>query len=317
MEEDILERAKQKMVLDHLVIQRMDTSGRTVLGATAAVASAKQMFGKDEMAAILRCAPPPPPPPTPHPALLGPRPSCRRRHRLKLRGQLQLDASGSSSGLLDPTDAEQQADQAVPAEDLTAAAIKQAACLAGMRARPLRGDAGLAACRFGAEALFKENESEVADKTKALYEDSIDAILARAEVRCAPLPHPRLVMAGKGGHTLAVSHQTAHPEIILIEERSLLSMHPLGAPAPPCHNGSVAGAQVVDEGAGKNEGADELLSAFNVATFKSAEDDKAFWNRLIPADTRPDSAKAVRAGAPPPLRLSRPRAARSCSAPSP
>lgn len=55
VEEDILERAKQKMVLDHLVIQRMDTSGRTVLGPTAAVASAKQMFGKDEMAAILRC----------------------------------------------------------------------------------------------------------------------------------------------------------------------------------------------------------------------------------------------------------------------
>lgn len=46
------------------------------------------------------------------------------------------------------------------------------------------------ACRFGAEALFKENESEVADKTKALYEDSIDAILARAEVRCSP-PAPR------------------------------------------------------------------------------------------------------------------------------
>ena len=57
VEEDILERAKQKMVLDHLVIQRMDTSGRTVLGPTAAVASVKQMFGKDEMAAILRSLP--------------------------------------------------------------------------------------------------------------------------------------------------------------------------------------------------------------------------------------------------------------------
>ena len=57
VEEDILERAKQKMVLDHLVIQRMDTSGRTVLGAGAATTAAKQMFGKDEMAAILRCAP--------------------------------------------------------------------------------------------------------------------------------------------------------------------------------------------------------------------------------------------------------------------
>jgi hypothetical protein len=28
VEEEILERAKRKMVLDHLVIQRMDTSGR-------------------------------------------------------------------------------------------------------------------------------------------------------------------------------------------------------------------------------------------------------------------------------------------------
>lgn len=55
VEEDILERAKQKMVLDHLVIQRMDTSGRTVLGQSAAMASGKQLFGKDEMAAILRC----------------------------------------------------------------------------------------------------------------------------------------------------------------------------------------------------------------------------------------------------------------------
>jgi len=31
VEEDIVERAKRKMVLDHLVIQRMDTTGRTVL----------------------------------------------------------------------------------------------------------------------------------------------------------------------------------------------------------------------------------------------------------------------------------------------
>lgn len=33
VEEDIIERAKKKMVLDHLVIQRMDTTGRTVLSA--------------------------------------------------------------------------------------------------------------------------------------------------------------------------------------------------------------------------------------------------------------------------------------------
>ncbi len=54
VEEDILERAKQKMVLDHLVIQRMDTSGRTVLDPRTSAASAKQMFGKDELSAILR-----------------------------------------------------------------------------------------------------------------------------------------------------------------------------------------------------------------------------------------------------------------------
>ena len=34
VEEDILERAKKKMVLDHLVIQRMDTTGRTVLNTS-------------------------------------------------------------------------------------------------------------------------------------------------------------------------------------------------------------------------------------------------------------------------------------------
>ena len=46
VEEDILERAKRKMVLDHLVIQRMDTSGRTVLDPAAAAAQANKMFGK-------------------------------------------------------------------------------------------------------------------------------------------------------------------------------------------------------------------------------------------------------------------------------
>ena len=53
VEEDILQRAKQKMVLDHLVIQKMDTSGRTVLDASG-TQSAKKMFGKDELAAILK-----------------------------------------------------------------------------------------------------------------------------------------------------------------------------------------------------------------------------------------------------------------------
>ena len=34
VEEDIIEKAKKKMVLDHLVIQRMDTTGRTVLSTS-------------------------------------------------------------------------------------------------------------------------------------------------------------------------------------------------------------------------------------------------------------------------------------------
>lgn len=54
VEEDILHRAKQKMVLDHLVIQRMDTSGRTILGPRAATEGAKQLFGKEELASILK-----------------------------------------------------------------------------------------------------------------------------------------------------------------------------------------------------------------------------------------------------------------------
>ncbi|KAJ7384593.1 transcriptional regulator [Desmophyllum pertusum] len=35
IEEDILERAKRKMVLDHLIIQRMDTTGRKVLSKSS------------------------------------------------------------------------------------------------------------------------------------------------------------------------------------------------------------------------------------------------------------------------------------------
>lgn len=44
--------------------------------------------------------------------------------------------------------------------------------------------------------------------------------------------------------------------------------------------------QVVHDSDQKKEG-DELLSAFNVATFKADEDDAAFWNRLIPVSERP------------------------------
>ena len=43
---------------------------------------------------------------------------------------------------------------------------------------------------------------------------------------------------------------------------------------------------VQDTKAEMTERNDELLSSFNVATFKSDEDDQAFWNRLIPVDQR-------------------------------
>lgn len=57
VEEDILARAKSKMVLDQIVIQKMDTSGRTVLGKNSDNSSAAvgaKLFNKDELAAILK-----------------------------------------------------------------------------------------------------------------------------------------------------------------------------------------------------------------------------------------------------------------------
>ncbi|XP_065078921.1 chromodomain-helicase-DNA-binding protein 1 isoform X3 [Ochlerotatus camptorhynchus] len=53
IEEDIVERAKKKMVLDHLVIQRMDTTGRTVLDKNGG-SNATNPFNKDELSAILK-----------------------------------------------------------------------------------------------------------------------------------------------------------------------------------------------------------------------------------------------------------------------
>ena len=55
VEEDILERAKQKMVLDHLVIQRMDTTGKTVLSSSKGTSSSNSTpFNKEELAQILK-----------------------------------------------------------------------------------------------------------------------------------------------------------------------------------------------------------------------------------------------------------------------
>ncbi len=54
IEEDIVERAKQKMVLDHLVIQRMDTTGRTVLDKTSIPGNSSIPFTKEEINLILK-----------------------------------------------------------------------------------------------------------------------------------------------------------------------------------------------------------------------------------------------------------------------
>merc|ERR1711970_1371786 len=53
VEEDIIERAKKKMVLDHLVIQSMDTTGKQLFQRGQAEKSG-QPFGKDELNAILK-----------------------------------------------------------------------------------------------------------------------------------------------------------------------------------------------------------------------------------------------------------------------
>ncbi|XP_060804786.1 chromodomain-helicase-DNA-binding protein 1 isoform X2 [Amyelois transitella] len=54
VEEDIVERAKRKMVLDHLVIQRMDTTGRTVLNKRDGATTANNPFNKEDLNAILK-----------------------------------------------------------------------------------------------------------------------------------------------------------------------------------------------------------------------------------------------------------------------
>ena len=55
MEEDVVERAKKKMGLDHLVIQRMDTSGRTVLSKGSKNDASKAIpFDKNEINLILK-----------------------------------------------------------------------------------------------------------------------------------------------------------------------------------------------------------------------------------------------------------------------
>jgi chromodomain-helicase-DNA-binding protein 1 len=157
VEEDILERAKRKMVLDHVVIQRMDTSGRTVLdpGGGPGGAAAARLFGKDELAAILKFG----------------------------AGELFKDDDGSIP-------------EGAPGSSSAAAAAASA------------NPAGL------------------------MTDEDLDAILERAEV--------------------VETNEDAAPG-----------------------------------------GADDLLAQFNVATFKSDDNDAAFWDRLIPEHLRPDEKAAV------------------------
>jgi chromodomain-helicase-DNA-binding protein 1 len=155
VEEDILERAKRKMVLDHVVIQRMDTSGRTVLdpgaGGGPGGAAAARLFGKDELAAILKFG----------------------------AGELFKDDDGSIP-------------DGAPGSSGSTAAVAAAANPAGL-----------------------------------MTDEDLDAILARAEV--------------------VETNEDAAPG-----------------------------------------GADDLLAQFNVATFKSEDNDAAFWDRLIPEHLRAD-----------------------------
>ena len=53
MDEDIIQRAKNKMVLDHLVIQRMDTTGKTVLAGGKANKGGNKL-SKEDLNKILK-----------------------------------------------------------------------------------------------------------------------------------------------------------------------------------------------------------------------------------------------------------------------
>jgi chromodomain-helicase-DNA-binding protein 1 len=54
VEEKILERAKQKMILDHLVIQQMDTSGKTILSQSQKENKNYTKFNKTELDQVLK-----------------------------------------------------------------------------------------------------------------------------------------------------------------------------------------------------------------------------------------------------------------------
>ena len=174
------------MVLDHLVIQRMDTSGGRGTGKASAPSSASERGG-----------------------------------------------GGGSS----------EAHHAASAK-----AILAGAHAAENHSKEFSKDEMAAILRFGAEEIFKEDDTTREARQQQLVEEDIDAILARAEV---------------------------------------IDTSRLGGAAAAATGDSAACA--------------ELLNSFNVANFedKVAEDDAAFWDRIVSKDERPsEAAAAAGAGGP-------------------
>jgi hypothetical protein len=173
--------------------------------------------------------------------------------------------------------------------------------------------------RFGAENLFEEDKDdvqikeEVKKRDQQLYEEDIDAILARAEVvdqrvqvrvpsfltplACARYPAIRttvLCCARRSGFCWH-EHMLQRSSGCVLDTRMILwDAHTSNAALLTinCSTGSTSGGTVIQEEA--EEKKNELLSAFNVATFKNKEDDATFWNRLITDEQRaaaPDTKK--------------------------
>lgn len=146
------------------------------------------------------------------------------------------------------------------------------------------GGAGAGVVVGGASVAAETHEA-----ARAMYEEDIDAILARAEVvdntqsqvrarkeRLGQQPHPQARLSRGRGRAdscwAALTWQRAPGGGCLAAQWALRF---------PCL------LQAQEEGPGG-----ELLSSFNVATFKNEEDDAAFWSRLIPVAERPPDEDA-------------------------
>jgi hypothetical protein len=276
VEEDILERAKRKMVLDHLVIQRMDASGQ--VGRQAGRWEGGCLKSASSYAHPLRIhADVPAGPRQPRNWL----PSTTFPPGVNnLLSELAVHSMPPNLGVCGCEIRYMTLLPVFPRQLawLLSRAVTQMAKGTGGNARALFGKDELAAIlRFGAEGLFSKGQSGAAaaagateaqqpatapdtsptrtagggvpgsatavtggvpqeDEERSLYEEDIDAILARAEIvgsgtSAGPAPP---VQEGEGG-TLGVSDGT--------EARAVLAKADGAAPGG-------------------------LLSSFNVATFK-------------------------------------------------